>query len=85
MEFDSKGIPESGFLTPVWVKRRYVISNATMYEWISKKHLPAPLKIGPRAVRFRAEDIRGFEEKLRVSQGKTPASRGSDSGQPHGD
>ncbi len=57
-------LPQTGFHTPHWVKKRYSISNSTMYAWIARNHLPAPVKIGPRAVRFRAEDILAFEAKL---------------------
>lgn len=57
-------IPQTGFVTPQWVKQRYSISNSTLYAWIADKYLVAPLKIGPRAVRFRVEDIRAFEAKL---------------------
>lgn len=57
-------IPETGFVTPHSVKQRYAISNSTLYQWIADKRLPAPVKIGPRAVRFRVEDLRAFEAKI---------------------
>ncbi len=65
MNYDAE-IPPGGFVSAVWVKRRYAISNSTMYEWIADKHLPSPIKIGPRAVRFRVEDIQRFEEGLLI-------------------
>jgi predicted DNA-binding transcriptional regulator AlpA len=57
-------IPESGYVTPHWVKLRYAISNSTMYSWVSVNYLPPLYKVGPRAVRFRADDIRRFEDRL---------------------
>lgn len=53
--------PSSGFVTSGWVKKRYAISNSTLYKWTSEGYFPAPLKIGPRAIRFRIEDIILFE------------------------
>ncbi|MBB2963514.1 AlpA family transcriptional regulator [Methylobacterium sp. R2-1] len=62
-------LPASGFVTPQWVKRRYSISNSTMYSWLAQDYLPKTYRVGPRAVRFRVEDIREFEAKL-LSAGK---------------
>ena len=67
---DYSEIPLTGFVPPLWVKKRYAISNSTMYSWISRNFLPAPVKIGPRAVRFRAEDIQRFEAKLMARDGE---------------
>ena len=60
----SSDLPLSGYVTPRWVQARYSISNSTMYAWIADGHMPPPVKIGPRAVRFRVEDLRAFEVKL---------------------
>lgn len=57
-------LPRSGFVTTHWVKSRYKISNSTLYSWIASHYLPPLMKVGPRAVRFRADQIREFEEKL---------------------
>lgn len=57
-------IPQTGFVTPQWVKRRYSISNSTMYSWLAQNYLPKTYRVGPRAVRFLAADIRAFEAKL---------------------
>lgn len=54
----------SGYVTAAWVKTRYSIANSTLYQWIATKRLPAPVKIGPRAVRFRLTDIEAFEAGL---------------------
>ncbi len=60
---DRNDLNHSGYVTAAWVKQRYKISNSTLYKWISDKHLAAPVKIGPRAVRFRLQDINEFEAK----------------------
>lgn len=57
-------LPETGFVTPHWVKTRYSISNSTMYSWIACNWLPRPYRISGRAVRFRVEDLRAFEAKF---------------------
>lgn len=59
-------LPQTGFVTALWLKQHLSISNSTLYQWIADQRLPAPVKIGPRAVRFRVEDIRAFEAKLTV-------------------
>lgn len=63
-------IPQTGFVTPRWVKRRYSISNSTMYSWIAQNYLPKTFRVGPRAVRFRVEDIKEFETKLLARDSK---------------
>ena len=40
------------------------VSRATWYAWIRKGYAPAPVKIGPRASAWRAEEIRAFVERL---------------------
>ena len=50
-----------GFVTAGWVKRHFSISNSTLYAWIAAGILPKMVAIGPRARRFRLEDILRFE------------------------
>ena len=61
-------IPTDVFVSPSWVRLRFGISNSTLYNWIAAKHLPTPIKIGPRAVRFRLSDILQFEAE-RLARG----------------
>ena len=63
-------IPQTGFVTPHWVRLRYSISNATLYQWVADKYLPPLYKVGPRAVRFKVEDIQAFEAKLLSNVGE---------------
>lgn len=67
MNFDSN-LPQSGYVTPTWLKNYLQISNSTMHSWIASGWLPRPHRVGVRAVRFRAEDIRRFEQD-RIAHG----------------
>lgn len=60
---DAKGLPHTGYVSAKQVKDYFSISNSTLYDWLkgSNPGFPKSLKLGPRAVRFRAEDIRRFE------------------------
>lgn len=51
------------YLTPKAVCRDLHISNSTLWNWVASGHLPKPVKIGPRATRFRLEDIERFERE----------------------
>ena len=66
MDYHSE-MPPSGYVSAAWVKARYSIANSTLYAWIAEGILPAPLRIGPRAVRFSVESLRAFEAKLLAS------------------
>lgn len=57
---DHPELPQTGFVTRDWLKKHLSISNSTLHQWIADKRLAAPLKLGPRAVRFRVEDVRAF-------------------------
>lgn len=61
---DDLSLPLTGFVTREWVKRRYSISNSTMHKWQADGLLAKCVKIGPRAVRMRIEDLRSFEAKF---------------------
>lgn len=56
-------LSQSGYVTPTWLKHYLQISNSTMYAWVESGVLPPLYRVGPRAMRFRAEDIRRFEEE----------------------
>jgi prophage regulatory protein len=36
------------------------VGRSTLYEWIKAGYFPAPVKLGPKAVGFRTEDIRAW-------------------------
>ena len=62
-ENTTKYLPNTGFVTPNWLKEYLSISNSTMYAWCASGYLPSMIAIGPRARRFRAEDIARFEQE----------------------
>ena len=62
MRYDTE-LPISGYVTAKWVQRRYSISNSTMYSWLDQQWLPPLHPIGKRAKRFRAEELREFEQR----------------------
>ena len=62
---DASVLPQSGYLTAEWVKRRYSISNSTLYKWIADKRFVAPVRIGPRAVRWRSAPGAGSRYRAR--------------------
>ncbi len=57
-------LPASGFVTPRYVRSRYSFSNSTLHAWQQKGIFPKSVRIGPRAVRFRVEDLREFERNV---------------------
>lgn len=68
-------LPLSGFQTREYVKRRYSISNSTLHLWQNEGYFPRSVKIGPRAVRFRVEDLREFEAKVLTRSNELAAVR----------
>jgi len=63
-------LPQGGFVTRCRVKERYSISNSTLHLWQIKGYFPKSVRIGPRAVRFRVEDLRAFEAKVMAGDGE---------------
>ena len=57
-------MPPSGYVSAAWVKAHYSIPNSTLYKWIAEGRFPAPVRIGPRAVRFEISSLRAFEAAL---------------------
>lgn len=44
------------------------VCRATWYEWIESGRVPAPTKIGPRCVAYRAETLREIIDRLSEDQ-----------------
>lgn len=57
-------LPRTGFVTRERAKQYFSISNSTLHQWQKDGYFPKSVKIGPRAVRFRAEDLRAFEAQI---------------------
>ncbi|WP_454184659.1 helix-turn-helix transcriptional regulator [Parvibaculum sp. MBR-TMA-1.3b-4.2] len=46
------------------VTERYGIPRSTLYDLIAKGRFPRPVKVSPRFVAWRIEDLTGWEESL---------------------
>ncbi|WP_019905863.1 helix-turn-helix domain-containing protein [Methylobacterium sp. 77] len=57
--------PAEGYATYAQVQARLQISNSTMHLWIQQDRLPAPVRIGARAMRFSVQDILDYERAAR--------------------
>lgn len=57
--------PAEGYCTYAQVKARLQISNSCLHLWIQQKVLPAPVRIGARAMRFSVQDILDYERAAR--------------------
>ena len=62
-------------LTRRAVQARVGISKATLYRWISDGLFPAPLQIGPRAVRWSERELEEWLASRPRGSGQAAASR----------
>lgn len=54
---------EDQYLTDLCVCKRYKISRSTLWRWIKVGHIPAPVRIGPRAVRWLLSELLIWEQR----------------------
>ena len=66
-------LPATGFLRLPEVLRFYPVSASTWWAGIRKCKFPAPVRIGERAVAWRAEDIRDLIQRAPVASAKAAA------------
>jgi predicted DNA-binding transcriptional regulator AlpA len=57
-----ESMPPTGFLRPPQVLSLYPVSRSTWFEGITSGRYPKAVKLGPRAVGWRVEDIRKLIE-----------------------
>ena len=57
---NNSGLPETGFLRLPEVLGFYPVSRSTWWKGIQQGRFPSPVRIGQRAVAWRAEDIRAL-------------------------
>ena len=50
------------YLTRKQVQVRYQVSHDTVHEWVRSKRLPAPYRLGERAVRWKLSELEAFEQ-----------------------
>jgi len=53
----------STFLKDTDACQRYGVSRSTWWRWLSEGVIPSPVKIGPRATRWRLDDLQAWETK----------------------
>ncbi|WP_193085512.1 AlpA family phage regulatory protein [Halomonas sp. 3F2F] len=49
------------YLSDLCICKRYKISRSTLWRWIKDGHMPAPVRIGPRAVRWSLSALLSWE------------------------
>ncbi|WP_446719047.1 helix-turn-helix transcriptional regulator [Halomonas sp. 3F2F] len=55
---------EDRYLTDLCICKRYKISRSTVWRWIKDGVIPPPIRIGPRAVRWRLSVLVAWERTL---------------------
>ena len=63
-------IPETGFLPLPQVLTIIPVSRSTWWAGIREGRYPSPVKLGPRATAWRAEDVRELIERLSAEGAK---------------
>lgn len=56
-------LPDTGFLRLPAVLAIYPVSRSTWWAMVADGRAPAPVKLGPRASAWRAEDIRALIDR----------------------
>ena len=57
-------------LTRVEIQKKLRVSRSTLLRWIEIGAFPKPLAIGPRTLRWRAEEVESWLDSRPVSSGE---------------
>lgn len=68
MQFDTRLLPETGFVRLPTILKLIPIGKSSWWDGIKKGKYPAPVRIGNRVTAWRAEDIRALIERLSQSK-----------------
>lgn len=69
-------MPDDVLLRLPDVTQRAGISRSTVYEYVARGRFPAPVRVGARAVRWRASDVsRWLESLTKTTEGPKNAVR----------
>lgn len=61
------------YLSDQEIARRFGICRTSVWRWLAKSQLPAPVRLGPNTTRWRLADIEAFEaQRLASSTGTSP-------------
>lgn len=55
------------FLKDLEACQRYGVARSTWWRWLSEGRIPKPVRIGPRAVRWRMDDLLAWEDSNAAS------------------
>lgn len=56
------------YLSDVAVATRYGIGRSTLWRWVAEGAFPKPVKVGPRATRWRLADLEAHDAQLTGNQ-----------------
>ena len=58
-------------LTRPEVEQMLGVSTATIYKWLGERKLPEPIRLGPRAIRWRLSELmKWLDEQPRASESR---------------
>ena len=63
---------EPAFLDILAVARRYNVTRATIWAWMSQGRIPQPMRITPGCSRWSLEDLRAWEDEKRSERAPRP-------------
>ena len=63
-----------------WVQ----VAHSTLWKWIAENRFPAPIRLGPRSIAWRREEIEGWLDSRPVAEPDASASGGNLRGQRNG-
>lgn len=69
-------LPDTGFLRLPDVLKLYPVSKSTWWKGIQDGKFPSPVRIGERAIAWRAEDIRTLIESVSVAPQAAASAEG---------
>ena len=63
---------EPAFLDINAVAKRYNVTRATIWSWMSQGRIPQPMRITPGCSRWSLEDLRAWEDEKRSERAPRP-------------
>lgn len=54
---------QTTFLKDIEACNRYGVARSTWWRWLAEGIIPVPVKIGPRATRWKLSDLESWEQK----------------------
>jgi len=54
---------EQEYFTDNQLARRFAVSRATIWRWVSNSEFPQPIRLGPKCTRWRKDEVEAWEAK----------------------